>query len=241
MSWRVTRKGSSTSAMRENSPERPDEVVLVAAVGVARGVGVVLEQEDVAADALVGQAALGVEQQVLEDPLARLVVGDQLGERVALRGGVLRVRADVEVEARAVAQEDVGRPPPRHDPAEQVAGHLVGREAPLAVEGAGDTELGLDPVNPPLHAHHPKRSRGPVMLLERPGPGSARPDHYGRPRGAPGTWTGNGLLPRRGTTGTPGRARQPAAPRRRQRAGLPDHHRHRRAAPTRPRTLRWPR
>ncbi len=56
-----------------------DQVVLVAAVGVARRVGVVLEQVDVAADALVGQALLGVDQQVFEHPLAGAVVGDQLG------------------------------------------------------------------------------------------------------------------------------------------------------------------
>jgi hypothetical protein len=49
-----------------------DQVVLVAAVAVAGGVGVVLEQVDVAGDALFGQALLGVDQQALEDPLAAL-------------------------------------------------------------------------------------------------------------------------------------------------------------------------
>jgi hypothetical protein len=68
-----------------------DTEVLVATVGVAGRVGVVLEQEDVAADALVGQPALGVDQQVLEDPLARLVVRDQLNQVVALGGRVLGV------------------------------------------------------------------------------------------------------------------------------------------------------
>ena len=59
-------------------PGPGDEVVLVAAVGVARGVGVVLEQVDVAADALVDQPPLGVDQEVFEDPLAGLVVRDEL-------------------------------------------------------------------------------------------------------------------------------------------------------------------
>ena len=68
-----------------------DQVVLVAAVRVARRVGVVLEQVDVAADALVGQPLLGVDQQVFEHPLARAVVGDQLDQAVALGGGVLGV------------------------------------------------------------------------------------------------------------------------------------------------------
>ena len=58
-----------------------DQVVLVAAVGVAGGVGVVLEQVDVAGDALFAQPPLGVDEQALEDPLPRLVVGDQVDRR----------------------------------------------------------------------------------------------------------------------------------------------------------------
>ena len=49
-----------------------------------------------------------IDEQALEDPLPRLVVGDEVDERVALGGGVLGVAADVEVEPRAVLQEDVG-------------------------------------------------------------------------------------------------------------------------------------
>ena len=138
-------------------PRPGDEVVLVAAVGVARGVGVVLEQVDVAADALVDQPPLGVDQQVLEDPLTGLVVGDELVQRVALRGGVLGVAADVEVEPGPVAQEHVRRPAPGHDAAEQVARHLVRGQPALAVEGARDPELGLETEDPPLHADQPMR------------------------------------------------------------------------------------
>ena len=128
-----------------------DQVVLVAAVGVAGRVGVVLEQVDVAADALVHQPPLGVHQQVLEDPLTGLVVRDQLAQRVALGGGVLRVAAHVQVEPGPVAQEDVGRAPPRHHTAEQITGDLVRGESSLAMEGAGDPELGLHTIDPPLH------------------------------------------------------------------------------------------
>ena len=63
----------------------------MAAVGVARRVGVVLEQVDVAADALVGEPLLGVDQQVFQHPLACAVVGDQLDQAVAFGGGVLGV------------------------------------------------------------------------------------------------------------------------------------------------------
>ena len=128
-----------------------DQVVLVAAVGVAGRVGVVLEQVDVAADALVDEPALGVDEQVLEDPLAGLVVRDQLAQRVALGRRVLGVAADVQVEPGPVAQEHVRRAAPRHHAAEQVARHLVRGQASLAVEGAGDPELGLHTVDPPLH------------------------------------------------------------------------------------------
>ena len=84
----------------------------MAAVGVAGGVGVVLEQVDVAGDPFLVEALLGVEEQTLEDPLPRLVVGDQLDDVVALGGGVLRMAADIEVETRAVVEEDVGRSGP---------------------------------------------------------------------------------------------------------------------------------
>jgi hypothetical protein len=103
----------------------PDQVVLVTAVGVARRVGVVLEQVDVTRDALVVQPLLRVDDESFEDALARLVVRDERLEGVALRGGVLGMRADVEIEPRAVLQEHVGRAAPRHDAAEQVARDLV--------------------------------------------------------------------------------------------------------------------
>jgi hypothetical protein len=43
-------------------------------------VGVVLEEVDVAGDALFVQTPLGVDEQPLQDPLPRTVVGDQLGQ-----------------------------------------------------------------------------------------------------------------------------------------------------------------
>ncbi|GDY52315.1 hypothetical protein SVIO_029380 [Streptomyces violaceusniger] len=67
------------------------QIVLVAAVGVARGVGVVLEEIDVARDSLLVQAALRVHEQTLENALARFVVGDQLGHVVTLGCRVFRV------------------------------------------------------------------------------------------------------------------------------------------------------
>src|SRR5581483_6419386 len=129
-----------------------DQIILVATVGIARRVGVVLEQVDVAAYALVGEALLGVDQQVFQDAFAGTVVGDQLDQAVALGGRVLRVTADIEVTPRAVAKEHVAAAAPRQDPAEQIARNLVGRQSAVAVERAGDTEFGLDAHDPTLHA-----------------------------------------------------------------------------------------
>src|SRR5580693_1400604 len=128
-----------------------DQVVLMAAIRVAGRVGVVLEQIDVAADAFVGEPLLGVDEQVFQHPLAGTVVGDQLHQAVAFGGGIFRMAAHVEVQPCAVAQENVGAATPGDHPAEQVAGHLVRRQASMTVECAGDTEFGLDAHNPPLH------------------------------------------------------------------------------------------
>ena len=152
-----------------------DEVVLVAAVRVAGGVGVVLEQEDLAADALLAQPLLGAAHEALEDPLPRLVVHDEVGDRVALGRGVLGVAADVEVEAGAVLEEDVARAAPRDDPAEQVAGDLVGAEPALAAQRARDAVLVLEPEDAPFHQRRgyragarsaPCRFTAPVAIVD---------------------------------------------------------------------------
>ena len=132
-------------------PGADDQVILVAAVRIAGRVGVVLEQIDVAADALVGQPLLGVDQQVLEHPLAGPVMGDQLHQVVALGGGVLGVAAHIEVQPRAVAQENVRTAAPGHHPAEQVARDLVRGQPPVPVERAGHTEFRLDSHDSSLH------------------------------------------------------------------------------------------
>ena len=136
-------------------PVPADQVVLVTAVGVAGRVGVVLEQVDVAGDAFLAQPPLGLHQQAFEDALPRLVVGDEVEDVVALRGGVLGVAAHVEVEPGPVLEEHVAAASPGHDPAEQVPGDLVGREPPLTAEHARDPVLVLEPEDPPVHAYQP--------------------------------------------------------------------------------------
>ena len=150
------------SASRWNDTSRLTEVVLVAAVGVARGVGVVLEEEDVAGDPVLPEPLLGLVQQVLDDALARLVVDDQVGDVVALGRGVLGMEAGVEVEAGAVLEEDVGVAGAGDDLLEEVARDVVGREPALAVQGAGEAVLVLDPEDPALHLRT-RRNRGRSM------------------------------------------------------------------------------
>jgi len=123
----------------------------VAAVGVARRVGVVLEQVDIAADTLVGQPLLGIDEQVFEHSLAGAVVGDQLCQAVAFGGGVFGVAAHIEVQPGAVAEENVRAAAPGNHAPEQVAGYFVGRQASVSVEGAGDTEFGFNAHDSTLH------------------------------------------------------------------------------------------
>ena len=145
------------------------QVVLVAPVGVARRVGVVLEEVHLAADALLLQAALRRVQQPLQHPLPRLVVGHQLVEAVAFGRGVLGVAAHVEVEAGPVLQEHIRRASPGHHPPEQVAGDLVGRQPPLPVQGAGHPVLVLHPDDAPLHGGQRTRPRRLPAMPARPG------------------------------------------------------------------------
>src|SRR6185436_5313884 len=132
-------------------PGAADEVVLVTAIGVARRVGVVLEDVDLACDALVGDPLLGVGHKPLDDALAGLVVGDQLPDVVTFGRGVLGVASHVEIQPGAVGEEHVGGPSPGHDLAEEVAGHLIGGEASLPVKRARDAVLVLDTEDAAIH------------------------------------------------------------------------------------------
>ena len=143
------------------------EVVLVTAVAVARRVGVVLEQVDRAADAFLAEALLGRHQQALEDPLARLVVHDEVVQRVAFRRRVLGVGADVEVQPGAVLQEHVAAATPRHHPPEQVAGDLVGAQPPLAAERARDAVFVLEAVDAALHMGNVARRDADCSSIRR--------------------------------------------------------------------------
>ncbi len=97
------------------------------------------------------QPPLGVHQEALEDALARLVVRHQLGDVVALGGGVLGVGAHVEVQAGTVAQEHVAAAAPGDYAAEEVPGHLVRGQPALPAERTGDAVLVLQPENSAVH------------------------------------------------------------------------------------------
>ncbi len=123
----------------------------MATVGVAGGVGVVLEQEDDAADALLAETGFGGDDEVLQDPLAGLVVYDEVADRVAFGRRVLGVATHVQVQPGAVLEEHVGGASPRHDPAEQVARHFVWAQAALPPEGAGNAVLVLKTEDSSFH------------------------------------------------------------------------------------------
>src|SRR4029450_4224330 len=118
---------------------------------VARRVGVVLEEKDVAGQPVLAQALLRLVPEVLDDPLARLVVADQLGDVIALGGRVLRVEPGVEIEPRPVFEKHVRVAGAGEDLLEEVAGGVVGRQAALTVQRAGETVLVLEAEDPTLH------------------------------------------------------------------------------------------
>ena len=79
----------------------------MAAVAVAHEVRVVLEDREATVDALLADLLFCINLEILEDPLPRLVVDDQLAGRGTLRRRVLRMAARILVEAGAVLEEDV--------------------------------------------------------------------------------------------------------------------------------------
>ena len=90
-------KGDKSFGESEKIGGSVDEKVLVATVGIARRVGVVLEQIDVASDALLSESLLGIHAQPFQNALPRTIVGDQLLHAVAFSGRILRVAAYIEV------------------------------------------------------------------------------------------------------------------------------------------------
>src|SRR5207245_4410535 len=127
------------------------EVVLVAAVGVAGGVRVVLEEKDVARDPVLVQVRLGLVPEVLDEALTGLVVAHQLGDVVALGRRVLGVESRVQIQPGAVLEEHVGVTGARDHSLEEVASDVVGGQAALAVEHTGEAVLVLEPEDPALH------------------------------------------------------------------------------------------
>src|SRR4029079_11256334 len=114
-------------------------------------VGVVLEEEHLAADALLTESLLGALHEAFEDALPRLVVDDDVVDGVAFGRRVFGVAADVEVETCAVLEEDVAGAAPRDDAAEEVARDFVGAEAAWAAQRAGDAVFVLEPEDAALH------------------------------------------------------------------------------------------
>src|SRR5262249_5333428 len=127
------------------------QVILVTAVRVTGRVGVVLEEQDVAGDAVLAESLLGLVQEVLDDTLTGLVVDHELGDVVALRRRVFGMESRVEIEPRTVFQEHVGVARAGDDLLEEVASDVVGRQAALTVECAGQAILVLEAEDPSLH------------------------------------------------------------------------------------------
>ena len=163
--------------VRERGVAR-DEVVLVAPVRVARGVRVVLEGPDVPRDAVLGQATLSALHEILHDSLPRPVARHQVEHLVAFGRRILGMESGVDVEARAVRQEDVRRQGARHHFLEQVARENLDGNRRVSVPRARHAVLALEAEDPAPHRIRdvarpvPLTTAGIVWTVCRRGDGS---------------------------------------------------------------------
>ena len=99
--------------------------------GLPAGSALRLNTRDIAGDAFLAQPLGGVREQPFEDPLARLVMDDQVKHAAALRRRVFRVADRVQVQAAPVPEQHAAALAPGHDRAEQAAPRLLRRQLPL--------------------------------------------------------------------------------------------------------------
>ncbi len=93
---------------------------------------------------------LGESRQLVEDPLPRPIVGDEVAEAVAFAGGVGWPPGGL-VQPSAVLEEDVGRASAGHAAVEQVLhGHIATERRALA-NGRSEGVPGPQPVDPTDH------------------------------------------------------------------------------------------
>lgn len=125
----------------------------MAAIGISREIRVVFEQMNRPANSFLMQTLLCLDHQFLEDALSSLILGNEIGDSVALSCCVLRMTADVQIETCSIFQEDIRRSPPRDDSPEEVSGHFIGAQPALATQGTRDTIFGFEPEYPSLHVN----------------------------------------------------------------------------------------
>jgi hypothetical protein len=128
-----------------------DLVIFAATAGVPGRICAGLEQVDVGGDTRFAQPPLGVHAKLLQDPLARLVVRDEVKYVVALRRRVLRVAGHLQAQLRPVPEQYVAALPPGRHAAEEVARYLIRGQPLLPAEDTGDAVLALKPENALVH------------------------------------------------------------------------------------------
>src|SRR5215218_4842260 len=120
----------------------------------------------------------GVDDQVLQDPLAGTVMVDELDQIVAFGCGVLRMRADIEVDAGAVAEKNVAAATPGHHAPEEITRDFVRSQPSRAARGARDAVLRLESEDSAVHCP-PLRAR-PVLPRFQPPVRSSNPPSSSR-------------------------------------------------------------
>ncbi len=147
--WREMRKDESFGESKKIGGS-VDEKVLVATVGIARRVGVVLEQVDVASDALLSESLLGIHTQPFQDPLpARSWVINccTLSHSAVAYSGWLPTSRY----SRDRCAEDIAASAPCNNASKQIARYFIGTEPVLSPERAGDAVFGFNSEDAAIH------------------------------------------------------------------------------------------
>lgn len=96
------------------------EEIFMAAVGIAEGIRIVLEYEDVAGKPFFTQAFLGDGEATFQNALAGFVVNDEVDEVIALGSGVFRMAAGVLVKPGSISQKGIRGPTVGNEPLKNV-------------------------------------------------------------------------------------------------------------------------
>jgi hypothetical protein len=108
--------------------------------------------------AFLAQAPAGLCEQPFQEPLARLVMHDQVRHAAALRRRVPGAAGRLQVQPATVPEQHAGDLAPGRDRAEQAAPRLLRGQLPLPASGEDDAVLVPEPEDARVHKAETKRA-----------------------------------------------------------------------------------